>query len=92
MPFWSEKGGEDGSAQGEGTLIGAAWSWSGWQSVTHRPDGFEEHDQAQVVDAGLTIDTETRGPDGEVASTGHRQYLTVACATLDDEPILKLHP
>lgn len=88
--FTSVEDGTDGPAIGEGTLTGPAWSWSGWQSVTHRAAGFDDHEQAAVVVGGLTIATETRGPDGQVASTGQHRYLTVACATLDDEPILKL--
>lgn len=90
--FTSVEDGNDGPATGAGTLTGPAWSWTGWRSVTHRALGFDDHDTATVVGAELTIDTETRGPDGEVASTGQRHYLAVACATLDAEPILKLDP
>ena len=90
--FTSIERGPEGEARGEGTLLGPAWAWTGWQAVTHRADGFDEHTAARFTDDALTITSELRGPDGAVASTGEHRYAEVACATLGAEPIETLYP
>ncbi|HVV82150.1 MAG TPA: hypothetical protein VHE35_03695 [Kofleriaceae bacterium] len=90
--FASVEHGPEGDAHGEGTLVGPAWAWTGWTSVTHRPEGFDEHADARFTSTGLDVTTDTRGPDGAVASTGKHHYLAVACLTLGDQPIESLEP
>lgn len=90
--FTSIERGPEGEARGEGSLKGADWEWTGWTSVTHRAEGFADHDDASLTAGGLAIASETRAADGQVASTGKRAYLAVSCVTLGDQPIETLYP
>jgi hypothetical protein len=90
--FTAVEVGPEGEARGEGMLRGTPWAWSGWQTVLHRADGFDEHADFAFTDDALTVATETRAADGAVASTGQRRYREVACATLTDAPIETLYP